>query len=82
MFNHKTIQRIERILTNDVVDRCARTTKFAIGGGAALYATWRGLDYHHGGAGLTACLMFASLSTLLGVTALALLISGDEPEGG
>ena len=82
MFNHKTIRRIERLLTNDIVDRCARTTKFAVGGGVALYAAWRGLDYTRCGAGITACFMFASLSTLLGLTAISLLISGDEPEGG
>ena len=82
MFKHKTIQRIERMLTNDVVDRCARATKFAVGSGATVYLTWRGLDYTRCGAGITACLMFASLSTLLGLTALTLLISGDEPEGG
>ena len=82
MFKHKTIQQIERMLTNDLVDRCARATKFAVGGGVAVYATWRGLDYQRCGAGITACLMFASLSTLLGLTALSLLISGDEPDGG
>jgi hypothetical protein len=78
----KTIQRIERILLNDTVGRCMRATKFSVTGGIVTYAAWRSLDIPHCGAGITACVMFASLSTLLGLTTLFMLTGGDEPEGG
>ena len=85
MFNTKTIKhlkRIERILLNETVDRCVRTTKFVVGGSAVVYASWHGLDFVRCGAGMTACFIFAALSTLLGLTAFSILSSSDEPEGG
>ena len=79
----KTIQRIERILLNDSVDRCARATKFAVGGGALVYGAWHGLDEIKCGAPSTACFMFAGLATLVGLTALSLLGAvDDEMDGG
>ena len=74
----KTSQRIERILLNDVVDRCVRASKLAVGGGVVTYGAWRGLDFTKCGAAVISCVMFAGLSTLLGMIALFTLSGGDE----
>ena len=80
----KTVRRIERILLNETVDRCARATKFAVGGGALAYGSWYGLDDFACGAPSAACVMFAGLATLVGLTAFAMLgaAAEDETDGG
>jgi len=74
----KIIERIERILLNETVDRCARATKFAVGGGTLVYGAWYGLDEIKCGAPSTACFMFAGLATMVGLTAFAMLGAVDD----